>query len=68
MWVVNKFLITTTYWVKPYTAAGVVHSIKLKSVTTTLGLLFSWLHMLHSSYHLREPSLIPKLCTPALCI
>ena len=40
----------------------------LKSVTTTLGLLFSWLHMqctaLHSSYHIGEPSFIPKICTP----
>ena len=42
----------------------------LKSVTTTLGLLFSWPQYaaLHSRYHFGEPSLIPKLRTPALCI
>ena len=30
---------------KPYTAG----MVQLKSVTTTLGLLFSWLHMQHQS-------------------
>ena len=41
----------------------------LKSLTTTLGLLFSWLHIytaLHSSYHIGEPSLIPKLLLPCV--
>ena len=41
----------------------------LKSVTTTPGLLFSWLHnytALHSSYHIGEPSLIPKLPLPCV--
>ena len=41
----------------------------LKSVTTTLCLLFSWLYTytaLHSSYHIEEPSLIPKLLLPCV--
>ena len=43
----------------------------LKSVTATLSLvlLFSWLYTytaLHSSYHIGEPSLIPKLLLPCV--
>ena len=34
-----------------------VQSIKLKSVTTTLGLLCSWLHMLHCTVVITEGNL-----------
>ena len=44
--------------------------VQLKFVTTTLGLLFSWLYTyytaMHSSYHIGEPSLIPKLLRPCV--
>ena len=33
----------------------------LKSVTTTLCLLFSWLHILHCTVYSWEPSINPKL-------
>ena len=41
----------------------------LKSVTTTLSLLFSQLHILHCTVvimHIMEPSLIPKLLLPCV--